>query len=511
MAARARAPDRLGEDSAARRPGRHSGMAALPPCTARSRRRLVRRPARPLALAAARVLRARRTCERAAPAGPGADLRARRPRRQPRRPSRSPDRPDRPSRASRSSSPTAWRRRGGWPSCPTASALVTERDTARVLRVPAAGGDPVEVTTVAGGGRRAARAACWASPSAPRTPPTARSTLYVTTAEDNRVVRFRLPHSRPGADRAGPHRHPEGHDPQRRAAGVRPGRRAVRRHRRHRRHLPGAGPGLARRQGAAHDAGRRAGRGRRLARVLPRPPQRAGPRLRRRRAAVRGRVRPEPLRRGQPGRRGQQRRLAGGRGRRRRRRAASPPRSSPGRPPRPPRAAPRSSATRCTSPRCAASGCGRCRSTAAAARGEPVARFEGEFGRLRTAVTAPDGSAVGDSRATATGAATRPTPTTGSCGFTLDRARLHGDGAGLRHHGAVTTTSTAAGHSSAEAQVAHRRSAEVRAAATAAEAARPLPRGTRALVRPAGRRDRAQGRPRPRCSAWPPRRPSSPS
>lgn len=54
----------------------------------------------------------------------------------------------------------------------------------------------------------------------------------------------------------------------------------------------------------------------------------------------------------------------------------------------------------------------------------------------------------------------------------------------LRHHGAVTTTSTAAGHSSAETQVPHRRSAEARAAATAAEAARPLPRGA---VRRTGR------------------------
>lgn len=71
---------------------------------------------------------------------------------------------------------------------PNGDALVTERDTARVLRVPAAGGDPVEVTRVAA-----------AEPSGEGgllglavTPNGATVYVYVTTADDNRILRFPL-------------------------------------------------------------------------------------------------------------------------------------------------------------------------------------------------------------------------------------------------------------------------------------------------------------------------------
>lgn len=71
---------------------------------------------------------------------------------------------------------------------PNGDALVTERDTARVLRVPAAGGDPVEVTRIAA-----------AEPSGEGgllglvvTPDGSTVYVYVTTEEDNRILRFPL-------------------------------------------------------------------------------------------------------------------------------------------------------------------------------------------------------------------------------------------------------------------------------------------------------------------------------
>lgn len=74
---------------------------------------------------------------------------------------------------------------------PGGDALVTERDTARVLRIPAAGGAPQEVTrlqqTVPGGEGGLMGLAV--------SPDFARDGLvyvYLTAADDNRIVRFRL-------------------------------------------------------------------------------------------------------------------------------------------------------------------------------------------------------------------------------------------------------------------------------------------------------------------------------
>jgi len=74
---------------------------------------------------------------------------------------------------------------------PGGDALVTERDTARVLRVPAAGGEPEVVTTV-----RAAEpdgeGGLLGIALSPRFADDDLVYVYVTTDEDNRVVRFRL-------------------------------------------------------------------------------------------------------------------------------------------------------------------------------------------------------------------------------------------------------------------------------------------------------------------------------
>jgi glucose/arabinose dehydrogenase len=74
---------------------------------------------------------------------------------------------------------------------PGGDALVTERDRARVLRIPAAGGDPVLVTTVdvaepAGEGGLLGLAV------SPTFAQDSLVYLYVTTEDDNRIVRFRL-------------------------------------------------------------------------------------------------------------------------------------------------------------------------------------------------------------------------------------------------------------------------------------------------------------------------------
>ncbi len=74
---------------------------------------------------------------------------------------------------------------------PGGDALVTERDRARVLRIPAAGGDPAVVTTVEvaepdgeGGLLGLAVSPTFATDSLVY--------VYVTTESDNRIVRFRL-------------------------------------------------------------------------------------------------------------------------------------------------------------------------------------------------------------------------------------------------------------------------------------------------------------------------------
>jgi glucose/arabinose dehydrogenase len=74
---------------------------------------------------------------------------------------------------------------------PGGDALVTERDSARVLRIPAAGGRPTEVTTV----REAVPAGEGGLLGLAVSPTFASDQLvyvYVTAADDNRVLRFRL-------------------------------------------------------------------------------------------------------------------------------------------------------------------------------------------------------------------------------------------------------------------------------------------------------------------------------
>ena len=74
---------------------------------------------------------------------------------------------------------------------PTGEALVTERDSARVLRIPAAGGDPVEVTTVAVA-EPAGEGGLLGLAVSPTFAQDALVYVYVTTEDDNRIVRFRL-------------------------------------------------------------------------------------------------------------------------------------------------------------------------------------------------------------------------------------------------------------------------------------------------------------------------------
>ena len=71
---------------------------------------------------------------------------------------------------------------------PGGDALVTERDTARVLRVPAGGGEPTEVTTI-----QAAEPAGEGGLLGLAVAPDGRTVyVYVTAASDNRVLRFPL-------------------------------------------------------------------------------------------------------------------------------------------------------------------------------------------------------------------------------------------------------------------------------------------------------------------------------
>ena len=74
---------------------------------------------------------------------------------------------------------------------PGGDALVTERDSARVLRIPAAGGSPVEVTTIEQA-RPAGEGGLLGLAVSPTFAADSLVFVYVTTAEDNRIVRFRL-------------------------------------------------------------------------------------------------------------------------------------------------------------------------------------------------------------------------------------------------------------------------------------------------------------------------------
>ena len=74
---------------------------------------------------------------------------------------------------------------------PDGDALVSERDTARVLRIPAAGGAPVEVARV-DAARPAGEGGLLGLAVSPSYATDGLVYAYVTTATDNRVVRFRL-------------------------------------------------------------------------------------------------------------------------------------------------------------------------------------------------------------------------------------------------------------------------------------------------------------------------------
>ncbi len=74
---------------------------------------------------------------------------------------------------------------------PDGDALVSERDSARILRVPAAGGTPVEVARVAEA-RPAGEGGLLGLAVSPSYATDALVYAYVTTATDNRIVRFRL-------------------------------------------------------------------------------------------------------------------------------------------------------------------------------------------------------------------------------------------------------------------------------------------------------------------------------
>ena len=74
---------------------------------------------------------------------------------------------------------------------PGGDALVTERDTARILRVPAAGGDPQEVTTL-GEARPQGEGGLLGLAVSPDFTRDGMVFAYLTAAGDNRVVRFPL-------------------------------------------------------------------------------------------------------------------------------------------------------------------------------------------------------------------------------------------------------------------------------------------------------------------------------
>jgi glucose/arabinose dehydrogenase len=74
---------------------------------------------------------------------------------------------------------------------PGGDALLTERDTARVLRLPAAGGEPVEVTTLREAAPRGEGGLLGLAVS-PRFAQDGLVYAYLTAAEDNRIVRFPL-------------------------------------------------------------------------------------------------------------------------------------------------------------------------------------------------------------------------------------------------------------------------------------------------------------------------------
>ena len=240
-----------------------------------------------------------------------------------------------------------------------------------------------------------ARAACSASPS-PRLRATDRLLfLYATTAEDNRVVRADARRRRrPRRADVDPDRHPEGRHPRRRPAGVRARRLPLRLHRRDRRPRARPGPRLAGRQDPADHHRRRARR-----RATPTPTRRSG-RWGHRNvqglafdddgqlwASEFGDQTFDELNLIEPRR---QLRLAGGRGPRRRRRTTST-RWSSGRPRTPRRPAWPSPTGTLWMAALRGERLWRVAARRGDAAGKPAGFFAGEYGRIRTVVTTPDG------------------------------------------------------------------------------------------------------------------------
>ena len=75
---------------------------------------------------------------------------------------------------------------------PNGDALVSERTTARILRIPAGGGSPRRVMTVPGVARNAGEGGLLGLAVSPRYARDKWVYAYLTSASDNRIVRFKL-------------------------------------------------------------------------------------------------------------------------------------------------------------------------------------------------------------------------------------------------------------------------------------------------------------------------------
>ncbi len=111
---------------------------------------------------------------------------------------------------------------------PDGDALVAERDTARILRIPAGGGEPREEMQVPGVNTSAGEGGLLGLAVSPDYERDRLVYAYFTSGADNRIVRFRLG----GQVRTGADGDRRGRDPQRRPDRVRARRQALRGRRR---------------------------------------------------------------------------------------------------------------------------------------------------------------------------------------------------------------------------------------------------------------------------------------